>query len=216
MFKQCSVSILVSEVWPVQQRWSNILQIVRVSVSLPTGEHKSLCLQRNLYQSVLLCFCNTNARLFLYLVPIITLSLLRLSSTRSSCSTCGGRPSCRCSTTALTSHPITGTTSSGRTSRNPWSWSSPSSTHTPSMDHQRSASHPSCHCCRCSTSIRPLRKLVTANGFLCLFEPFTARAPGQQQHPARSNPADGHLLPAGYLPRRGKTSFPSKSFITYC
>lgn len=52
--------------------------------------------------------------------------------------------------------------------------------------------------------------------FWCLSESVTARAPGQQQHPARSNPADGHLLPAGYLPRRGETSpstFPSKSFI---
>lgn len=43
----------------------------------------------------------------------------------------------------------------------------------------------------------------------------TACAPGQQQYPARSNPADGHLLPAGYLPWRGKaadfsTNYPLK------
>lgn len=34
---------------------------------------------------------------------------------------------------------------------------------------------------------------------------FTARSPGQQQYPARSNPVDGHFLPAGYLPWRGET-----------
>lgn len=36
----------------------------------------------------------------------------------------------------------------------------------------------------------------------------TACAPGQQQYPARSNPADGHILPAGYLPWRGETANP--------
>lgn len=34
---------------------------------------------------------------------------------------------------------------------------------------------------------------------------FAARSPGQQQYPARSNPVDGHFLPAGYLPWRGET-----------
>lgn len=63
--------------------------------------------------------------------------------TCSLCSTCDGLPSCKYSTTAQMSHPITDTISSGRTWPSPWSWSNPSSMRTPSMDHQRSASHSS-------------------------------------------------------------------------
>lgn len=131
------------------------------------------------------------------------------SSACSSCSTCGDRLSCRCSITALMSHPITDTTLSGRTWPSPWSWSSPSFTHTPSVDHQRSASHPLQQDDQCQRNLWPLLRAwifvvlsFNARFKLCLL--FTACSPGQQQYPARSNPVDGHFLPAGYLPRRGE------------
>lgn len=81
-----------------------------------------------------------------------------LVSTCSSCSTCGGRPSCRCSTTAQMSRPTTGTTSSGRTWPSLWSWSSPSFIHTPSTDHQRSASHPPHHYHLCWRQMWPFSR----------------------------------------------------------